>query len=52
MILPRINEVPADFPATVLWNFRVASLATQLVLWTAIGIGFGAMAKRVFQREN
>jgi hypothetical protein len=50
MLLPRINEVPADFPATVLWNFRVASIGMQALLWGAIGLGFGALAKRALQR--
>ncbi len=50
MFLPKINEVPADFPATVLWNFRVASLGMQALLWAAIGLAFGALAKRVIQR--
>lgn len=49
-LLPSINEVPADFPATVLWNFRVASVGMQALLWTVIGLGFGGLAKRVIQR--
>jgi len=49
-MLPRINEVPTDFPAVVLWNFRIASIGMQALLWTVIGIGFGALAKRVIQR--
>src|SRR5579871_940100 len=40
-ILPAVSEVPADFPATVLWQFRVASIGAQLLLWAAIGLGFG-----------
>jgi predicted cobalt transporter CbtA len=47
--LPAINEVPADFPAVVLWNFRIASLAMQAVLWSAIGIGFGAAAEHALR---
>lgn len=42
-LLPSLNETPATFPATVLWDFRVASLGTQLVLWTTIGLLFGAL---------
>lgn len=42
-LLPTINEVPDAFPATVLWNFRIASLGTQLVLWATIGLLFGAL---------
>ncbi|RVT93161.1 CbtA family protein [Sphingomonas crocodyli] len=49
--LPAINEVPADFPAVVLWRFRIASLGVQATLWVVIGIGFGAMADRVLRRQ-
>ncbi len=50
-VLPTINEVPADFPAVVLWDFRVASIGLQAVLWAVIGIGFGALADRRLRRE-
>ncbi|MFO1145313.1 MAG: CbtA family protein [Rhodospirillales bacterium] len=45
-LLPDINEVPADFPAVVLWRFRVASLGTQVILWSIIGLLFGVLAER------
>lgn len=45
--LPAVNEVPADFPATVLWRFRLAALAVQLTLWTGFGLLFGELAERV-----
>jgi len=48
LILPPINEVPADFPATTLWNFRIASLGMEAVLWTALGLAFGFLAERQF----
>lgn len=51
-LLPTVNEVPADFPATLLWDFRVTSLATQLVLWSAIGIVFGFLAERALTRTQ
>lgn len=41
--LPSSSEMPEAFPATVLWEFRVASLGTQLVLWATIGLLFGAL---------
>lgn len=44
--LPTVNEVPETFSATVLWQFRMASLGIQLILWTVIGLGFGAVAER------
>ena len=50
-LLPTINEVPADFPATLLWNFRLASIATQLILWTTIGVAFGLWAEHVLKRQ-
>ncbi|MGE4321658.1 MAG: CbtA family protein [Sphingobium sp.] len=49
-LLPSIDEVPADFPATLLWNFRMGSIATQLVLWATIGIAFGLAAERSMKR--
>ena len=51
-LLPAIDEVPADFPATLLWNFRVASMGTQLILWTVIGVAFGWMAERILARQR
>ena len=47
LILPGVHEVPAGFPADVLWHFRVASLGTNAVLWATIGLGFGALAERL-----
>lgn len=46
LVMPGVNEVPAGFPATVLWRFRLASLGTQLVLWSALGLVFGALTER------
>jgi cell division protein FtsL len=46
LILPPVNEVPAEFPATTLWNFRLTSLGIEAVLWTALGLVFGALAER------
>ncbi len=46
-LLPPISETPADFPATVLYEFRIAALGGHLVLWTALGLVFAALADRV-----
>ncbi len=51
-VLPDINEVPDNFPATVLWRFRVAALGTQLVLWSALGVIFGALADRALSAQS
>lgn len=47
LALPVINEVPGDFPATVLWRFRTVSVGMQLVMWTVIGLVFGAAVERL-----
>jgi hypothetical protein len=47
LLLPPVHEVPAGFPADVLYRFRLASLGTNLTLWATIGLGFGAVAQRL-----
>ena len=37
---------PENFPAGLLWSFRISSLGTQLVLWTGLGVIFGALCER------
>jgi predicted cobalt transporter CbtA len=46
LVLPVINEVPDQFPAVVLWNFRVASVGAQLIMWATLGLFFGALTQR------
>ncbi len=46
LLLPAVNEVPDEFPAVVLWKFRVASLAAQLIMWATLGLLFGALTQR------
>jgi hypothetical protein len=46
LILPPINEVPADFSAATLWNFRLASLGIEMVLWAGLALIFGVLAER------
>jgi len=49
--MPAINEVPEAFPAVVLWRFRVASFGMQLIMWTALGLVFGALAERALAKD-
>jgi predicted cobalt transporter CbtA len=46
LLLPGVNEVPAQFPATLLWNFRIASIGAQLIMWATLGLLFGALSQR------
>lgn len=48
--LPGIDEVPEDFPASLLWQFRVASFGMQAVLWGVLGLAFGWAAERLLRR--
>ncbi|WP_030272732.1 CbtA family protein [Streptomyces sp. NRRL B-24484] len=45
--LPSFNEVPAEFSATLLWQFRLATLAVQATLWLGFGLIFGHLAERL-----
>lgn len=46
-LLPVIDEVPGDFPATLLWQFRVAAIGTQGAYWLVTGYAFGRFAERL-----
>lgn len=50
--LPAIDEVPESFPAVVLWHFRIASFGMQLVLWTTLGLAFGALTERAWVKAR
>jgi predicted cobalt transporter CbtA len=50
-LLPDINEVPDEFPAVVLWRFRMAALGIQLVMWTSLGLLFGWLTERGLQNQ-
>nr|GID87041.1 membrane protein [Actinoplanes derwentensis] len=52
LMLPTFNEVPDDFPATLLWNFRISSLGTQTILWTALGLTFAGLLNQLATRTG
>ncbi len=47
LALPDVNEVPEGFPAALLWDFRIASLGAQAIMWATLGLVFGVFAERV-----
>ena len=51
-LLPSYSEVPADFSATVLYEFRAASLLTQLSLWASLGLVLGELLHRLQRRTG
>jgi len=51
-LMPVVDEVPANFPASTLWSFRTASVGTQVTLWLALGLAFGALAEKALNKKT
>jgi hypothetical protein len=51
LAMPTVDEVPTGFPASLLWDFRIAALGTQLVLWCGVGVVFAIMSERAAKRS-
>jgi predicted cobalt transporter CbtA len=49
-VLPASPD-PGDFPSGLLWNFRLASLGTQVVFWAGLAAAFGLLCERASRRE-
>lgn len=45
--LPSFDEVGKDFPAGLLWEFRLSTLAVQVTLWCVFGVVFGYLTERL-----
>ncbi len=43
---------PGEFPAGLLWSFRLSSLGTQAVLWASLGTIFGLLGERSEARKT
>ena len=64
LILPKIDETPGPlrdnagnmvyegFPADDLYQFRLYSLGTQVVMWTTIGLVFAVLAARLLDEKR
>jgi predicted cobalt transporter CbtA len=52
IVLPPVDEVPADFSASLLWYFRIASIGGQAVLWAVTGLLFGWFTLRAERRQS
>lgn len=52
ILLPGVNEVADDFPASLLWEFRVASLAQTATLWASLGLAFAALTEFASRRST
>ncbi|RMI46910.1 hypothetical protein EBO15_05505 [Actinomadura harenae] len=45
-VTPKPDAIPEHFPAETLWDFRIASLGMQAVLWATLGLLFGWLTER------
>ncbi|MFC7451389.1 CbtA family protein [Rhodococcus daqingensis] len=52
LVLPDIDEVGPDFPASLLWEFRVSSLTIQATLWLALGLAFAFLTERAAKANS
>jgi predicted cobalt transporter CbtA len=46
------DQVPADVPAGLLWDFRLASLAQLAVMWLVVGVTFGLLVDSRTRRDR
>ncbi|GAA2747037.1 CbtA family protein [Terrabacter aerolatus] len=46
------DQVPADVPADLVWDFRLASLAQLATMWLALGLAFGLLMERIAARSR
>lgn len=42
---------PGRFPGDVLWDFRMSAVGTQAVLWTGLGVLFGALCEHKSRKK-
>jgi predicted cobalt transporter CbtA len=50
LAMPGFGPAHGHAPAALIWEFRISSLGTQLVLWAGIGCVFGALCERASRR--
>jgi predicted cobalt transporter CbtA len=51
-LLPTYDEVPAEFPASVLYAFRTGSFVTSLALWAVLGVVLAELAYRLVRASG
>ncbi len=51
LAFPKVDEL-GDFPAGILWDFRVASLLTLLALWAVVGAVLTVLVDRTWRQHD
>ena len=52
LILPAVTEAPDGFPADGLYEFRLYSVGTQLVMWATIAVVFASLTAGTFDETS
>jgi predicted cobalt transporter CbtA len=52
LAMPDFGVTAGDAPAELVWDFRLSSLGTQLVLWAGIGCIYGLLDERASRRKR
>jgi predicted cobalt transporter CbtA len=52
LAMPEFGVAAGRAPAELVWDFRLSSLGTQLVLWAGIGCIFGLLGERASRRTT
>lgn len=51
LAFPEVDEL-GDFPASILWDFRISSLLTLLAMWAVIGAVLTALVDRTWRQQE
>jgi predicted cobalt transporter CbtA len=51
-VMPSYHEVPSGFPASLLYDLRLASLGTRLALWAVLGVALAELISRHQRRRS
>jgi predicted cobalt transporter CbtA len=51
-LMPSYDELPAGFPASLLYQFRLASFGTGFVLWAVLGVALAELISRLLRRPG
>jgi predicted cobalt transporter CbtA len=51
LLPPNPDSISSDVPAALIWRFRVASLGGNMLLWSTLALGFGALSAEARQQN-
>lgn len=51
LLPPNPDAIASDVPAALIWRFRIASLAGNMLLWSTLTVGLGALCAEAARRR-